>query len=177
MIVIKTAKEFHQSCHVTRYVHHNRNAFTAHPISYPESSGFLVSGWAPVKTLGNSKKNLNFLIGCPATTSIVLPQKSCGNKIPVPQSLYWRPSADQKARGLWVRDCCPPCFFFYAADQLGYWLIVAGFENILNMFSVLVVLQRLPLTRDQSPSKESGKEKPLELFCIFTRFQDNSPTN
>ena len=36
--------------------------------------------------------------------SIVLPQKSCGNKIPVPQSLYWRPSTDQKARGLWVRD-------------------------------------------------------------------------
>ena len=22
----------------------------------------------------------------------------------IPQSLYWRPSADQKARGLWVRD-------------------------------------------------------------------------
>ena len=22
------------------------------------------------------------------------------------QSLYWRPSADQKARGFWVRDCC-----------------------------------------------------------------------
>ena len=77
------------------------------PISYPESSGFLVSGWAPVETLGNSKK-LNFLIGCPATTSIVLPQKSCGNKIPVPQSLYWRPSADQKARGLWVRDWWAP---------------------------------------------------------------------
>ena len=27
-------------------------------ISYPESSGFLVSGWAPVETLGNSKKLL-----------------------------------------------------------------------------------------------------------------------
>ena len=51
------------------------------------------------------RKKLNFLIGCPATASIVLPQKSCGNKIPVLQSLYWRPSADQKARGLWVRDC------------------------------------------------------------------------
>ena len=25
-------------------------------ISYPESSGFLVSGWAPEETLGNSKK-------------------------------------------------------------------------------------------------------------------------
>ena len=23
----------------------------------------------------------------------------------IPQSLYWRPPADQKARGLWVRDC------------------------------------------------------------------------
>ena len=28
-----------------------------------------------------------------------------GSKIPLSQSLYWRPSADQKARGLWVRDC------------------------------------------------------------------------
>ena len=27
-----------------------------------------------------------------------------GSKIPLSQSLYWRPSADQKARGLWVRD-------------------------------------------------------------------------
>ena len=38
------------------------------------------------------RKNLIFLIGCPATTSIVLPQESGGNKIPVPQSLYWRPN-------------------------------------------------------------------------------------
>ena len=53
---------------------------------------------------GEFEKKIFFLIGCPATTSIVLPQKSCGNKIPVPQSLYWRPSADQKARGLWVPD-------------------------------------------------------------------------
>ena len=30
-----------------------------------------------------------------------------GSKIPLSQSLYWRPSADQKARGLWVRDCYP----------------------------------------------------------------------
>ena len=32
---------------------------------------------------GEFEKNIFFLIGCPATTSIVLPQKSCGNKIPV----------------------------------------------------------------------------------------------
>ena len=25
----------------------------------------------------------------------------------IPQGLYWRPSADQKARGLWVRDWGP----------------------------------------------------------------------
>ena len=49
-------------------------------------------------------KNLNFLIGCPVTVCIVLPQKSCGNKIPVPQSLSWRPTASQRAWGLWVRD-------------------------------------------------------------------------
>ena len=37
-----------------------------------------------------------------------------GSKIPLSQSLYWRPSADQKARGLWVRDwgCERPCFSF-----------------------------------------------------------------
>ena len=29
--------------------------------------------------------------------SIVLPQKSCGNKISVPQSLSWRPNAGQRA--------------------------------------------------------------------------------
>ena len=28
--------------------------------SYPESSGFLVSGWAPEETLGNSKKKIIF---------------------------------------------------------------------------------------------------------------------
>ena len=31
-----------------------------------------------IETLENSKK-LNFLIGCPVTVCIVLPQKSCGN--------------------------------------------------------------------------------------------------
>ena len=77
----------------------------SYPISYPESSGFLVSGWAPVETLGYG-------------TGIQLPQDFCGktmevvagqpikkfNFFRIPQSLYWRPSADQKARGLWVRD-------------------------------------------------------------------------
>ena len=38
------------------------------------------------------------------TASIVLPQKSCGNKIPVPQSLSWRLTAGQRAWGLWVWD-------------------------------------------------------------------------
>ena len=66
------------------------------PISYPESSGFLVSGCTLGETLENSKK-LNFLIGCSVTASIVLPQKSCGNKIPAPQSLSWRPTAGQRA--------------------------------------------------------------------------------
>ena len=43
-------------------------------ISYPESSGFLVSG-------ATSLRNRS------VTISIVLPQKSCGNKIRCPQSL------------------------------------------------------------------------------------------
>ena len=36
------------------------------------------------------------LIGCSETACIVLPQKSCGNKIPVPQSFFWQPTAGQR---------------------------------------------------------------------------------
>ena len=45
------------------------------------------------------------------------------------QCLYWRPPADQKARGLWVRDCQSPLAFWSAdgppsADQKarGLWV-------------------------------------------------------
>ena len=55
-------------------------------ISYPESLGFLVSGATPGRLWGH-RKNSIFLIGCSVTVSIVLPQKSCGNKIRCPQSL------------------------------------------------------------------------------------------
>ena len=55
-------------------------------ISYPESLGFLVSGATPGRLWGH-RKNSIFLIGCSATVSIVLPQKSCGDKIRCPQSL------------------------------------------------------------------------------------------
>ena len=55
------------------------------PISYPESSGSLGSGWSSGENLGKSKKNL--LIDCSVTVYIVLPQKLCDNKIPFPQSL------------------------------------------------------------------------------------------
>ena len=55
-------------------------------ISYPESSGFLVSGATPGRLWGHQKNSI-FLIGCSVTVSIVLPQKSCGNKIRCPQSL------------------------------------------------------------------------------------------
>ena len=55
----------------------NRCTFTmiavTKAILYPESSGYLVSGWAPGETL-ETKKNSNFLIGCSVTVSIVLPQ-------------------------------------------------------------------------------------------------------
>ena len=42
-----------------------------------------------------------------------------GSKIPLSQSLYWRPSADQKARGLWVRDC--PGIGHYAVSGTHHW--------------------------------------------------------
>ena len=77
-------------------------------ISYLESSGFLVSGWAPGETLEPNSKKINFLIGCPITDCIILPQKARGNKIPVSQSLSWRPPTDQEARGPWVRDWPSP---------------------------------------------------------------------
>ena len=63
-----------------------RNAAYVESISYPESSGFLVSGATPGRLWGH-RKNSIFLIGCSVTVSIVLPQKSCGNKIRCPQSL------------------------------------------------------------------------------------------
>ena len=56
-------------------------------ISYPESSGFLVRGATPGRLWGH-RKNSIFLIGCSVTVSIVLPQKSCGNKNRCPQSLH-----------------------------------------------------------------------------------------
>ena len=37
------------------------------------------------KDSGELEFNLNFLIGCPVTVCIVFPQKSCGNKLPVPR--------------------------------------------------------------------------------------------
>ena len=64
----------------------NFSLFLFLTISYPESSGFLVSGATPGRLWGH-RKNSIFLIGCSATVSIVLPQKSCGDKIRCPQSL------------------------------------------------------------------------------------------
>ena len=93
---------FTKNIHKNKIIHYSKTTVLA--ISYPESSCFLVSRWASGETLENSK-NLNFLIGCPVTVCIVLPQKSCINKILVPQSLSWQPTAGQRARGLWVRDC------------------------------------------------------------------------
>ena len=58
---------------------YNRETEGSRPILYPESSGFLVSGATPGRLWGH-RKNSNFLIGCSVTVSIVLPQKSCGNK-------------------------------------------------------------------------------------------------
>ena len=49
------------------------------------------------------RKSSNVLIGCPITACIVSLQKSCGNKIPVPQSLSRHPPDDQKSRTLGMR--------------------------------------------------------------------------
>ena len=54
--------------------------------SDPEYSSSLANDWVPGKTLGIRKK-LKFLIGCPVTACIVLPQKFCRIKFPVSQSL------------------------------------------------------------------------------------------
>ena len=67
-------------------------------------------------------------------TGIQLPQDFCGktmeavagqpikkfNCFRILQSLYWCPPADQKARGLWVRDCnvCRTCFFLRSSWRM-----------------------------------------------------------
>ena len=65
---------------------HNKYLMGNKAISYPESSGFLVCGATPGRLWGH-RKNSTFLIGCSVMVSIVLLQKSCGDKIRCPQSL------------------------------------------------------------------------------------------
>ena len=52
---------------------------------------------------GEFKKKLNFLIGCFLTGCIVLLQKSCSNKIPVPQSLLATNRWPKSLRTLGIR--------------------------------------------------------------------------
>ena len=53
------------------------------------------------------RKKIIFLIGCPVTSYILLPQKSCGNKILVPQiesllaTNHWSKSLRTLDTGLW----------------------------------------------------------------------------
>ena len=86
------------------------------------------------------------MIGCPVTACIVLLQKSCGNKIPVPQSLYWRPPADQKARGLWVRDWvtvleCKVAFLPSQLIPLCLRLQVVEKPNLVDIMTTIEELQ------------------------------------
>ena len=63
----------------------NNTAFAL--ISYPQSSGFLVSGWAPGETLGNSKK-INFFGWLPRNDFHCFTAKNLAvTEISVPQSL------------------------------------------------------------------------------------------
>ena len=82
---------------VTREIHGRRQSRTQSPLAFWSADGRQQRLWG---------------------TGILLPQDFCGKTMEVvagqpiknffffriPQSLYWRPSADQKARGLWVRD-------------------------------------------------------------------------
>ena len=72
-------------------------------ISYPESSGFLMIGWAPGETGEFEKIEIDCLPHIMAC--IVLSQKSYGNKIPVPQNLSWSPPAEKSLRTLSTRLC------------------------------------------------------------------------
>ena len=62
------------------------------------------------KTLGTSKKFI-FLIGCSVTVSIVLPQKSCDNKIRCPQSLPGVAPLTKKPEDSGTRLICEGNFF------------------------------------------------------------------
>ena len=57
--------------------------------SHTQSPQAFWSATGRQERLWRIRKKLNFLTGCPLTVCIVLLQKSCGKKIPVPESLPW----------------------------------------------------------------------------------------
>ena len=62
----------------------------AHPLTKkPEDSGYEIT-W-------KLEFYLNFWIGGPVAACIAFPKKSCGHKIPVPESLFWRSTAGERA--------------------------------------------------------------------------------
>ena len=74
-------------------------------LSWSLASGLLATSYS----ISQSKKlyfSLGFRFSEISAVTFVLWSANQKNRfLPLSQSLYWRPPADQKASGLWVRDC------------------------------------------------------------------------
>ena len=74
-------------------------------LSWSQASGLLATSYS----ISQSKKlyfSLGFRFSEISAVPFVLWSANQKNRFfPLSQSLYWRPPADQKASGLWVRDC------------------------------------------------------------------------
>ena len=84
-------------------------------LSWSQASGLLATSYS----ISQSKKlyfSLGFRFSEISAVPFVLWSANPKNRFfPLSQSLYWRPPADQKASGLWVRDCSRPRFFVFSA--------------------------------------------------------------
>ena len=106
-------------------------------ISYPESSGFLVSRWAPVETLGNSKK-FQFFDWLPCNDFHCFTAEISTGAHPLAK----------KARGLWVRDCGCHCQGDMAVRMrkvlqtvgLVFWLLFSWNTRLSNLETVRLFL-------------------------------------
>ena len=78
-------------------------------LSWSQASGLLATSYS----ISQSKKlyfSLGFRFSEISAVPLVLWSANQKNRFfPLSQSLYWRPPADQKASGLWVRDCSCTC--------------------------------------------------------------------
>ena len=90
-------------------------------LSWSQASGLLATSYS----ISQSKKlyfSLGFRFSEISAVPFVLWSANQKNRFfPLSQSLYWRPPADQKASGLWVRDWVSPYFRSILRDKTFRW--------------------------------------------------------